>query len=313
MSIPIFTDPEQAADLLRSGALVAFGTETVYGLGADARSDEAVAKIYSAKSRPMFNPLIAHVATLSAAEALIDLGAQGRALAETFWPGPLTLVGPLRDPEAVSGLVTAGLPTLAVRIPDNAMALKLLELVDAPVAAPSANPSGKLSPTTAMHVAQELGPEVAGVLDTGPCTVGLESTIISLEGAPTLLRHGGLPNEALEEVLGHALQTLEKAQTITAPGQLASHYAPRAGIRLNAMTAQPGEAHLGFGEVEGDLNLSPDADLTQAAKALFEALRRLDITGAGVIAVAPIPQIGLGRAINDRLQRAAAPRPDSLG
>ncbi len=298
----------RAAALLRAGQTVAFPTETVYGLGADATDGIAVAGIFEAKGRPRFNPLIVHVPRVEAAEALIELPAAGKALAQAFWPGPLTLVAPMRPDAGVADLVTAGLPTLAVRVPAHPLAQSLLQAVDRPVAAPSANPSGKISPTTAAHVIDGLSGRIAAVLDGGPCEVGLESTIIGFDGdRGVLLRPGGLPAEAVEGATGTLLSARDDT-TITAPGQLASHYAPGAPLRLNA-APDPGALYLGFGPGEADLNLSPTGDLHEAAANLFAHLRTLDAMADGrPIFVAPIPDTGLGAAINDRLIRAAAPR-----
>ena len=299
----------RAAALLASGALVAFPTETVYGLGGDATDDRAVAAIFAAKGRPAFNPLIAHVSDASAVRRLAEFGLLAERLAGAFWPGPLTLVLPAR-PGSVSPLVTAGLPTVAVRVPAHPLARALLAAFGRPVAAPSANPSGRLSPTDADAVAEGLGDRVAAILDGGRCPVGVESTIVGLaDGKATLLRPGGLPREALEACLGEPLRTPEGSGVLTSPGQLASHYAPRAALRLEAERAEPGEVLLGFGRVEAALNLSPAGDLAEAAANLFGHLRALDASGATRIAVSPIPCHGLGLAINDRLARAAAPRP----
>ncbi|MBP0483741.1 L-threonylcarbamoyladenylate synthase [Sagittula salina] len=298
----------RAADLLRAGRLVAFPTETVYGLGADAGNDRAVAGIYEAKGRPSFNPLIVHCADLDAVKALVEWSDAAQAVAEAFWPGPLTLVLPLRDGARVSKLVTAGLDTLAVRVPAAPVARDLLRAAGVPVAAPSANRSGQISPTRARHVAASLGGRVGAILDGGACAVGLESTILGLAGRPTLLRPGGITLEALEHVLGERIALRHEADMISAPGQTASHYAPNAQVRLNAVEFEPGEARLGFGAVDCDLNLSEGEDLTEAAANLFEFLHRLDATGAARIAVSPIPHVGLGVAINDRLSRAAAER-----
>ncbi|MEO1491545.1 MAG: L-threonylcarbamoyladenylate synthase [Pseudomonadota bacterium] len=300
----------RAADLLAEGGLVAFPTETVYGLGGDATGGLSVARIFEAKGRPSFNPLIVHVPDLATAETLIDLGPPLRRLAETFWPGPLTLVAPIRAEAEIADLVTAGLPTLAVRVPLHPVAQALLTTVERPIAAPSANPSGRISPTTADHVLDGLSGRIAAVLDAGPCDVGLESTIIGAgEDRPVLLRPGGLALEEIEAVLGAELAA--RGADITAPGQLSSHYAPGATLRLNAAAPESGEAWLGFGSepVLGTpcLDLSPSRDLTEAAANLFAYLRRLDDQSAR-IAVAPIPETGLGAAINDRLHRAAAPR-----
>ncbi|MBP7000460.1 L-threonylcarbamoyladenylate synthase [Amaricoccus sp.] len=303
-----------AAHLLAAGALVAFPTETVYGLGADARSDRAVAGIFAAKGRPAFNPLIVHVAGVAAAAPLAELGPEALALAERFWPGPLTLVVPRRPDAGLAAAVTAGLGSVALRAPAHPLARALLDAFGGPLAGPSANPSGTVSPTTAAHVLEGLGGRIAAVLDGGPCPVGVESTIVGLaDGAPRLLRPGGLPVEAIEAALGRPLAGA--GQGITAPGQLASHYAPRAALRLGAAAPEPDEAWLGFGPGPvGDpgLNLSEAGDLDEAAARLFACLRDLDALAAAAgrarIAVARIPEAGLGRAINDRLRRAAAPR-----
>ena len=312
----------RAAVLLRAGGLVAFPTETVYGLGADATDARAVAAIFEAKGRPRFNPLIVHVPSRAAAERLLHLPEAGGRLAAAFWPGPLTLVAPMRADAGIADLATAGLPTLAVRVPAHPLALALLGAVGRPLAAPTANPSGRISPTTTDHVLDGLGGRIAAVLDGGPCEVGLESTIIGLAGGdPALLRPGGLPAEAAEAALGQRLAAPPGG--ISAPGQLASHYAPQARLRLDAATRLPGELWLGFGRCEGGardgsggdttMNLSSTGDLHEAAANLFAHLRMLDArAGPGAaIAVAPIPRHGLGRAINDRLARAAAPREPS--
>ena len=301
-----------AAALLRSGKLVAFPTETVYGLGADAGDDAAVARIFEAKGRPRFNPLIAHVADIAAAAAIVRLDARAEALAARFWPGPLTLVLPRREDAGLSLLVSAGLDTVAVRAPDHPVAQALLDAAGGPIAAPSANRSGAISPTTAAHVQAELGERPAMVLDGGPCRVGLESTIVDLSGRePLLLRPGGVPVEELEAVLGPlAVLPGSTGQAPRAPGMLHRHYAPRRPLRLNAETAATGEALLGFGPgaaATATLNLSVAADLVEAAGNLFAMLRSLDAPGLERIAVSPIPEDGLGRAINDRLRRAAVP------
>lgn len=302
------TGLKRAAQLLRDGQLVAFATETVYGLGGDARNDRAVASIYAAKGRPSFNPLIAHVADQDAARALVDFVPGAGRLAAAFWPGALTLVLPLRPDAGMSKLVTAGLDTLAVRVPDHALARELLARVGGPVAAPSANPSGRISPTRADHVLDGLNGRIAAVLDGGACSVGVESTIVGFDPDPVFLRAGGLPAEAIEACLGEPLRRLNAQDPISAPGQLSSHYAPNGTLRLNAETAAPGETLLGFGPVAAPLNLSPSADLIEAAANLFDMLHQLDAMQASQIAVSPIPDHGLGRAINDRLRRAAAPR-----
>ncbi len=301
-------DLRRAADLLKAGQLVSFPTETVYGLGADARNGEAVAAVYETKGRPSFNPLIAHVHSTQAAQELVQWNSVADRLAKAFWPGPLTLVLPLREGHGISGLVTAGLSTLAVRVPAQPTALRLLEHVGGPVAAPSANPSGRISPTSAAHVLAGLSGKITAVVDDGPCSVGVESTILGLAGpAPVLLRPGGLAAEEIETVLGRSLVQRDAADPLTAPGQLLSHYAPQASVRLNASKAREGELLLGFGPMNCDLSLSETGDLAQAAANLFDHLHRLDAKGCP-IAVAPIPEHGLGVAINDRLRRAAAPR-----
>ncbi|TDE39774.1 L-threonylcarbamoyladenylate synthase [Antarcticimicrobium sediminis] len=300
-------DLARAAQLLAQGQLVAFPTETVYGLGADARNGRAVAAIYAAKGRPSFNPLIVHLADTDMAQTYVDWSATAQALAEAFWPGPLTLVLPLRPGHGISDLVTAGLDTLAIRVPAHPTARALLRAFNGPISAPSANPSGRISPTTAAHVLAGLSGRIAAVVDDGPCPVGLESTIVGLAGDPVLLRPGGLAAEAIEAVLGHALTRPEGGGAINAPGQLSSHYAPSERVRLNATTPHKGELFLGFGAMTCDLNLSPSGDLMEAAANLFGHLHALDARGQP-IAVAPIPDHGLGAAINDRLRRAAAPR-----
>mgnify|MGYP001051852327 FL=1 len=297
----------RAAALLGKGRLVAFPTETVYGLGADARQGGAVAAIYAAKGRPAFNPLIVHVADAQSAKAFVEWTPAAQRLAEAFWPGPLTLVLPLRASHGISSLVTAGLDTLAIRVPAHPVAQILLSKFGGPVAAPSANPSGRISPTTAEHVAAGLEGRIAAILDGGPCDVGLESTIIGFEDPQAvMLREGGIPAEQIEQVLDQSLRA-HADTTISAPGQLLSHYAPRGALRLNATQAREGEHLLGFGEIAGALTLSAAGDLAEAAANLFGHLHKLDALG-GAIAVAPIPMTGLGRAINDRLARAAAPR-----
>ena len=308
--LPTAVGLARAAEILGSGGLVAFPTETVYGLGGDARSDLAVARIFAAKARPRFNPLIVHVADLAAAQAFAVFDDRALAVAAQFWPGPLTLVLPLRAGAVLSQLVTADLPTVAVRVPAHPVAAALLRRFGGPLAAPSANPSGRVSPTRAAHVMDGLAGRIAAVIDGGPCAVGVESTILDLSGAPALLRPGGVPVEALEAAMGLKLLMGGDANKPTAPGQLASHYAPAAQVRLNADAWLPGEFSVGFGPGDADITLSADGDLVEAAANLFHVLREADgIAGnAGKIAFAPIPETGLGRAINDRLRRAAAPR-----
>ena len=302
----------EASALLARGELVAMPTETVYGLAGDARDGRAVARIYEAKGRPSFNPLIVHLPDLGAAERIAVLDDTARDLADAFWPGALTLVLPLRPGAGIAPLVTAGLDTVAIRVPAHPVAQALLRRFGGPLAAPSANPSGRISATTAAHVADPvtgLGGRIAAVLDAGACPVGVESTIIGWQdGRPVLLRPGGLPAEAIAAALGGPVGTprLDPAAP-NAPGQLTSHYAPRASLRLNATAARPGELLIGFGPVAGEMSLSEGADLTEAAARLFELLHQADAQGRP-IAVAPVPDTGLGAAINDRLRRAAAPR-----
>lgn len=301
---------KRAVRLLRDGFLVGMPTETVYGLAADAANPEAVARLYAAKGRPRFNPLITHVASLEAAAAEGELDERARALAARFWPGPLTLVVPVAATVRTCDLARAGLETIALRVPRHSLALELVGAFGGPLVAPSANPSGRLSPTRAEDVATAFGDSVALVLDGGPCEAGIESSIVSLlPGEPArLLRPGAIPRGRLEKIAG-ALEAPVKGG-ISAPGQLESHYAPRAAIRLNAVDVREGEALLGFGAdaPEGAANLSRSGDTVEAAANLYRLLRELDAKGADTIAVMPVPQEGLGEAINDRLQRAAAPR-----
>jgi len=295
---------------LRQGELVAFPTETVYGLGADATNDRAVAAIFAAKQRPAFNPLISHLASAGMVADLAYWNDAARALADAFWPGALTLVLPRTDDCTIALIASAGLDSVALRVPSHLGAQALLAAVGRPIAAPSANRSGRISPTTAEHVNQELGNAVAFILDGGPCEIGLESTVVGFHAdAPVLLRPGGISLEQLEAVVGRFSIGVDAPESPSAPGQLASHYAPDKRLRLNAMEAAPGEVFLGFGPVsDGGHNLSASGDLIEAAANLFAILRRLDQGPGSAIAVAPIPETGLGRAINDRLRRAAAPR-----
>lgn len=309
-----------AADILLAGGLVAFPTETVYGLGADATNGPAVAAIYETKGRPSFNPLIAHVTGVAAAEKLVAFDPLSRQLAERFWPGPLTLVLPQVAGCPVSSLATAGLDTLAVRVPANPVALALIAASGRPIVAPSANRSGHVSPTTAAHVRADLGGRVPCILDGGATDVGVESTILQVrDGAVFMLRPGGLAAEDIEAAIGAPVIRSEgdASATPVAPGMLASHYAPNARVRLNATAARAGEVVIGFGSRPIDglagaalyLDLSPSGDLREAAANLFDMLRRADAAAPSGIAVAPIPRRGLGEAIADRLRRAAAPRP----
>jgi L-threonylcarbamoyladenylate synthase len=309
-----------AVRLLAGGGLVAFPTETVYGLGADATNGNAVARLYAAKGRPAFNPLIAHVTDVEAARAIARFDADAVRLAESFWPGPLTLVLPKADDCAVADLATAGLDTIALRVPAHDVARKILSGFGRPVVAPSANRSGHVSPTTAEHVLADLGGRIDLIIDGGATTVGVESTIVACLGEPVLLRPGGVPREAIEHALGHPLADPARStgtdDAPRAPGMLASHYAPRTPLRLDARQVEAGAALLAFGPKlaagAGDaarvLNLSERGDLTEAAANLFSHLRALDAAGAKTIAVMPIPRHDLGEAINDRLARAASGR-----
>ena len=309
----------KAARYLRQGGLVAFPTETVYGLGADATNGLAVAGIFAVKGRPVFNPLIVHVAAAGEAFELTAADARARALAAAFWPGPLTLVVKRLEDCPFADIVTAGLPTVAIRCPRHPVALELLRAARCPVAAPSANRSGAVSPTTAEHVATEFADDVPIIVDGGATPVGIESTIIDVSGsAPRLLRPGGIAAADIERVLGQtiAMAPARPGLVPIAPGQLESHYAPRATVRLHALAVEPGEALLAFGPVQPEgaeracaqFNLSVTGDVVEAAANLFAALRRLDAAGVACIAVQPIPVEGLGAAINDRLARAAAMR-----
>ena len=300
------SDIVHLAALLRAGEVVAFPTETVYGLGADATSSDAVLRIYETKGRPRFNPLIVHVADLSMAEGLAEFSPLALKLA-TLWPGPLTLVLPRKSGAGLSDIATAGLDSVGIRIPDHPLARELIRAAGRPLAAPSANPSGKLSPTTAAQVIKGFQGLVP-VLDGGPANAGVESTILAVTGdTVTQLRAGALPREEAEALIGRPIAVAEEGGPITAPGMLASHYAPNARLRIHVEHPEPGEAYLSFGDRPGTLNLSPSADLREAARNLFSMLHQLDAE-ATRIAVAPIPETGLGEAINDRLRRAAAPR-----
>lgn len=311
--------PDALADArsaLLAGEAVAIPTETVYGLAADATNGEAVARIFESKQRPSFNPLICHVTGIDMAERFARFDPLSRKLAEHFWPGALTMVLPLRPGHAIHPLVTAGLDTVAVRAPQG-FGAELIAAIGRPLAAPSANRSGRISPTTAQAVADSLGDAISLVIDGGPTTVGVESTIVKVEdGAIRLLRPGGVAAEDIEAVAGKTLQRAQAGSAIQAPGMLASHYAPNARMRLNAKDIEPGEALLGFGperiagseKARAVLVLSATGDLVEAAANLFDYMGQLDASGAACIAVEPIPEHGLGEAINDRLRRAAAPR-----
>lgn len=297
----------RAADVLRGGGLLALPTETVYGLAADARNGAAVARIFAAKGRPTFNPLIVHVLSLDAAEALVEVTPHARILAEAFWPGALTLVLPSKG--GVADLVSGGLETLAVRVPAHPVARAVLKAFGGPVAAPSANPSGQISPTLAQHVVDGLGSAVDAVLDGGACGVGLESTILAPgSDGVRLLREGGISREAVEAIVGPVTADLTPGR-VEAPGQMERHYAPRTKVVLGGDGA-PGAIVIGFGEIGGDFTLSARGDLVEAAERLFATLHAADALalarGAAVIQVADVPDVGLGRAINDRLRRAAS-------
>jgi L-threonylcarbamoyladenylate synthase len=303
----------RAAELLRAGGLVAFPTETVYGLGADATSDAAVASIYAAKGRPSFNPLIVHLAEADWAGRYADVSDEAEALMAAFWPGPLTLVLPRSAKCELAKRVSAGLDSVALRMPDHPVALAILRQTDLPLAAPSANPSGGVSPTIAAHVLEGLSGRIAALVDGGPCNVGVESTVLSLMfEEPRLLRPGAISAGAIAQVLGREVDVPGDEIVPTAPGQLASHYAPNALVILNASTRPDGALWLGFGPdcAGADMMLSQTGGLAEAATALFAALRTLDARAnpGQVIAIAPIPNKGLGIAINDRLRRAASPR-----
>lgn len=305
-----------AADTLAQGKLVAIPTETVYGLAADATNGSAVAGIFEAKGRPHFNPLICHVSNIAMAERYAEIDPVSRRLIDAFWPGPLTLVLPLKPNCGIHPLVAAGLDTIALRMP-RGVAGKIIAALDRPLAAPSANTSGKISGTSARAVEEDIGAKIAMILDAGPSEVGLESTIVKVEGGAILmLRPGGLAAEEIEAVIGRKLDRIDQRAAIQAPGMLASHYAPTAGVRLNVHEVAAGEALLAFGphramgasRAAGVLNLSETGNLHEAATNLFDFMKRLDAVGSTMIAVEPIPFNGLGEAINDRLIRAAAPR-----
>ena len=299
----------RAVVVLNGGGIVAVPTETVYGLAARAADGAAVARIYAAKARPSFNPLIVHVADRAQAAELVEINALADRLITAFWPGPLTLVLPLRPGAPVAALVTAGLPTLAVRAAAHPV-MQALIAAAGPLAAPSANASGRLSPTRAAHVAASFGDDAPLILDGGPCARGIESTIVAVaDGAVTLLRPGAIPRAAIKAALagsGASFAAARADSSIAAPGMLASHYAPRLPLRRDAVTARADEFHIGFGPVAGDASLSPSGDLAKAAARLFDLLHLAEASGRTAIAVAPVPGHGLGAAINDRLGRAAA-------
>lgn len=301
---------ERAAQILESGGLVAVPTETVYGLAARADSAEAVAKIYAAKGRPDFNPLIVHVRDGKQAEGYAEFNDEARRLISSEWPGPLTLVLPIEDGAPIAGAVTANLPTIALRCPAHPVMQALLDRVDFPLAAPSANRSGFISPTTAAHVAASLDGRIDLILDGGPTAKGVESTILAIraDGSWQELRPGPVDVEALHERLcGTAMPRSKSSNGIEAPGQLASHYAPEKPVRLNAEKIEPKEFGIGFGDGNWDCNLSSGGDLNEAAARLYDCLHRGAASSKARIAIAPIPDDGIGRAINDRLRRAATP------
>lgn len=297
-----------AARMIRDGGLVAFPTETVYGLGADATNDDAIAAIFEAKGRPRFNPLIIHFADADALTPFVDFNVRAKKLADAFWPGALSLVLKRKDACPISLLASAGLDTLAVRVPNHPLAQALIESAGTPLAAPSANRSGQISPSAASHVEESLGTRVDAILDGGSCSVGIESTVVDLSTqTATLLRPGGIAREDLEKVIGPLAVSDGDGSAPRSPGMLSRHYAPSIPVRLNAAKAQPGEALLAFGPAsQADRNLSPTGDLREAAANLFAMMRQLDNTGFKGIAVMEIPDSGLGVAINDRLKRATA-------
>lgn len=301
---------KQAVQILKDGGLVAFPTETVYGLGADATNDTATASIYEKKGRPSFNPLIAHVDGLQMAEKYVIVNDLAKELMTAFWAGPLTLVLPRKKNCKVSLLASAGLDTLAIRCPKNKIAQDLITAFGKPIVAPSANKSGRISPTTAGHILDDYGDDAPFILDGGPCQVGVESTVLLCTGEkPAVLRYGGLAVEEIEALIGSVIRPEKDENAPHSPGQLKSHYAPRLPLRMNALDALEGEALLGFGNApDAVLNLSPTEDLTEAAANLFSMMHQLDNPRYTGIAVMPIPMSGLGLAINDRLKRAAYPR-----
>ena len=301
-------DLSKASELIKSGGTLAFPTETVYGLGADATNKLAVAKIFQAKGRPSFNPLIIHCFSIEQIKTFAMWSAEAQTVADKFWPGPLTMVLPLSPNSQISSLALAGLQTVAIRMPNHSVAQSILQLANTPIAAPSANPSGAVSATKARHVISRLNGKIEGIISGNSSKIGLESTIISFLPEPSILRFGAIDETDISELLGLHLEKKRKDEKISAPGQLSSHYAPKGSIRLNSKVFKKNEASLGFGEILCDLNLSPKANLTEAAANLFDYLHRFDEMGAEKIAVSPIPEKGIGIAINDRLRRAAAPK-----
>ena len=304
-------EADKAIDILLKGGLVAVPTETVYGLAADATNGEAIARIYQAKNRPEFNPLICHVSDIIMAEKLVKIPLVAKTLMKAFWPGPISFVLTQQENSPVNALVSAGLDTLAVRMPDHELTHELITKLNRPIAAPSANPSGRISPTSAKDVKEGLGNKVDLVLDGGDCSRGIESTIVTFDqDFIIILRPGSITKEMLEEVINSEVKIYNVADdaSITAPGQLSSHYAPSANVRLNATNKNEGEVLIGFGNIQGDYTLSKNANLAEAASMLFKTMRAADKSNAKTIAIAPIPHEGIGIAINDRLERAAAPR-----
>lgn len=302
-----------AAKKLSAGDILSFPTETVYGLGADATNNSAVSKVFAAKNRPSYNPLIVHVSDMHKAQQYVSMNKLAQKLAINFWPGPLTMVLPLKKNNGLSDLINAGLKTVAMRVPNHRSAIELLRIFNGPIAAPSANKSGKISPTTAAHVDSDFFNELDMIIDDGSCEKGLESTIVKIDKNDIIiLRPGSITQEDIEKVAGQNVKMNELCSDHPiAPGQLKSHYAPNAIIRLNAIKPEPGEAYLAFGynvETSNSLNLSPSRDLLEAASNLFSMMRALDRLNMETIAVAQIPNSGLGVAINDRLERAAATR-----
>ena len=301
-------DLSKASELIKSGGTLAFPTETVYGLGADATNKLAVAKIFQAKGRPSFNPLIIHCFSIEQIKTFAMWSAEAQTVANKFWPGPLTMVLPLSPNSQISSLALAGLQTVAIRMPNHSVAQSILKLANTPIAAPSANPSGAVSATKAQHVISRLNGKIEGIISGNSSKIGLESTIISFLPEPSILRFGAIDETDISKTLGLDLKKKRKDAKITAPGQLSSHYAPKGSIRLNSKVFKKNEVSLGFGQILCDLNLSPKGNLTEAAANLFDYLHRLDEMGAEKIAVSPIPEKGIGIAINDRLRRAAAPK-----
>ena len=301
-------DLSKASELIKSGGTLAFPTETVYGLGADATNKLAVAKIFQAKGRPSFNPLIIHCFSIEQIQTFAMWSSEAQTVADKFWPGPLTMVLPLLPNSQISSLALAGLQTVAIRMPNHSVAQSILQLANTPIAAPSANPSGAVSATKAEHVISRLNGKIEGIISGYSSKIGLESTIISFLPEPSILRFGAIDETDISELLGLDLKKKRKDEKISAPGQLSSHYAPKGSIRLNSKVFKKNEVSLGFGEILCDLNLSREANLAEAAANLFDYLHRLDEMGAEKIAVSPIPEEGIGIAINDRLRRAAAPK-----